>query len=486
VKASELQKRITRYARDRAMPVDRVHHLVGTAVLLSVLEEAKRRGVIATYAVKGGVAFEVRFGMRARATRDVDIALPVPFEAVPRLFDAALAVGYDEFTLRRTGAYKVLKRAATHRSEVVVSYQRKSLFRIPVDVNASETELSVSVESSSILADLGFSGPVFVSFLDDHPQLAQKLHGATEPSRRGYTNLRYRDVLDALLLADNREIDYDRAFTYCRGLFAQRRTHGWPPSLVLDERWQRGLEEEALSNAYDATDADGIAARFNDLIDRIEGVAPTMLRETMRATISFDAFARLTTDPQGPEVELADRLKDGWSMKHVFPDANARHVSIVLEKVPNDGVVPGLRRPQPRLQIRFSTERPVSQNEIPPMRGILRNVGSPANFVRLEVPGLDPDYGALSNQRIGSIAKGDEIPIELETRMSGELQQPANPGPWQITYEFEDDHAQKFRQVGQLETSLGFGNVRIFQVRGLESPIPIERYSMKYRHEDVL
>ena len=72
----ELQRRITMLARRLGMPVQRLYQRVATEVLFNVLELARQRSIIHRYAVKGGMALEVRFGMRARASRNVDVTFP--------------------------------------------------------------------------------------------------------------------------------------------------------------------------------------------------------------------------------------------------------------------------------------------------------------------------------------------------------------------------------------------------------------------------
>ena len=57
------------------VPEARLYRRIATEVLFNVLEIAQQRGIIDRYAVKGGMALEVRFGMRARASRDVDVSV---------------------------------------------------------------------------------------------------------------------------------------------------------------------------------------------------------------------------------------------------------------------------------------------------------------------------------------------------------------------------------------------------------------------------
>ncbi|MHB8146045.1 MAG: nucleotidyl transferase AbiEii/AbiGii toxin family protein [Vulcanimicrobiaceae bacterium] len=80
-----------------------MRRLVGFAVLCETLSEAAARDIIPVFFVKGGVAIELRLGLLARATRDLDIGLCAPPNELLPLFDSALDVGFGDFRLRRRG-----------------------------------------------------------------------------------------------------------------------------------------------------------------------------------------------------------------------------------------------------------------------------------------------------------------------------------------------------------------------------------------------
>ena len=135
-------------------------------MLFNVLEIAQQRGIIDRYAVKGGMALEVRFGMRARASRDVDVSVPVAFELIPRILDDVVAVGFDSFTVRRRNPLRVLDRARAYRAELNIQYAGSLLYRLDLDINGSEFEPGVDVVPSGVLTELGLPGPVNVALLD--------------------------------------------------------------------------------------------------------------------------------------------------------------------------------------------------------------------------------------------------------------------------------------------------------------------------------
>ncbi len=55
------------------MAVARYRDYFNRAILIAALERAVDAGVIDDYIVKGGAAIELRFGVLARATRDLDV-----------------------------------------------------------------------------------------------------------------------------------------------------------------------------------------------------------------------------------------------------------------------------------------------------------------------------------------------------------------------------------------------------------------------------
>jgi hypothetical protein len=469
----ELQRRVTRFATSRGVPEARLYQRIATEVLFNVLESSQQRGIIDRYAVKGGMALEVRFGMRARASRDVDVSVPILFEDIPRVLDDVLTVGFDNFTMRRRGSLRVLEQVKAYRAEVEIQYAGKVLYKLHLDINGSDFEPSVDVVPSGVLTELGLPGPVQVALLDVTAQLAHKIHAATQPSTETYQNERYRDVLDALIIAEIVSLDYDWVRIVCGAEFARRGTHGWPPSFDLDERWRAGLLAEAASHGGFPRDAKVIAERFKDLLAKIEGLPMYEVLETRVIEVSADS---LTADAKGAG-ELGALLGQGWQIASMSQDAsNVRRQFVVLER--RRMLARGARE-IPRLQTRLEMQGILKTQEVTALQGKLKNVGAAANYVRLIIPGVQQDYAARSTTRFGTIANGDEVSVAVPLTL-GLLQQPDANGPWELVVEYEDDAGQKFRQTGALEAYAGFINVRLYQVLGLRGPMPIEQYSVPY------
>jgi hypothetical protein len=92
-----LRASVDRYAKASGLGIKRVQQRVFTELVVGLLDNAKSKGVIPLYVIKGGMALELRFGIRARASGDLDIALSG--DDVLAQLDDALAVGFGNFTL---------------------------------------------------------------------------------------------------------------------------------------------------------------------------------------------------------------------------------------------------------------------------------------------------------------------------------------------------------------------------------------------------
>lgn len=110
----ELERRITKTARDRGTTAARLRRRVGFTVVCETLAEAVAQGIIPIFFVKGGVAIELRLGLLARATRDLDIGLCAPPAELLAFFDRALtrsrrrddSAGYAEVDPAASGTHR--------------------------------------------------------------------------------------------------------------------------------------------------------------------------------------------------------------------------------------------------------------------------------------------------------------------------------------------------------------------------------------------
>lgn len=73
-----LEKKLARVAREQGLDQERLRRWVSFLALCGVVERALEDGILGSYFLKGGVALELRFATRARATKDLDLGLEGP------------------------------------------------------------------------------------------------------------------------------------------------------------------------------------------------------------------------------------------------------------------------------------------------------------------------------------------------------------------------------------------------------------------------
>ena len=111
---------------------------------------------------------------------------------------------------------------------------------------------------------LGLPDPEPVPLMRISHQIAQKLHGATDPQY-----CRAQDLIDLQLMLSREKVDYAEVKDICKRLFANRRRQHWPSRVVATEEWRI---------AYDRTKGtlpvlptiDEAVVWANELIDAID------------------------------------------------------------------------------------------------------------------------------------------------------------------------------------------------------------------------
>ncbi|HEV2642332.1 MAG TPA: nucleotidyl transferase AbiEii/AbiGii toxin family protein [Candidatus Elarobacter sp.] len=260
-------------ARERNTTLARVRHLVGFGIICETLTEAVARGVIPIFFVKGGVAIELRLGLRARATKDLDIGLCAPSEELVTAFDRALEVGYPGFRLRRRGEARLLDNGA-RTFEVRIEHLGRAWATVDVDLAAAASDIVMEDVPTTALHDVGLGTARSVPCLTLTTQIAQKIHALTESEPRGRSNTRARDVLDVLLLMRRLAPPIDEIRKACARVFSERGTHEWPVhQFTFPAHWSTVIRELAQDVGHKNSDPDEIQQEFNRLLARIDGVS---------------------------------------------------------------------------------------------------------------------------------------------------------------------------------------------------------------------
>jgi len=438
-----------------------------------LLLAAQAQNVIPMFLMKGGMAMELRFGVRARASKDVDVGITAPLGQLLEVLDRVLAIGFGGVTFKRKREPELLEAARAYRLEVQLAYKGRPFGVLAVDLTEADHEYPSEIVSTGIIADLGLPGPLSIPVLDSYLQVAQKLHALTEPSRSDYTNNRYRDVIDVLLFADDASINMARLRRVAAKEFASRSTHKhWPPLFGLPERWRAPLQVEAERVRYPETDPRALEQQLLTFIARIEGIAVKKTHEYKFMSLQLTIAGGDGVLAPAAQAELDSHIGAGW-----------RALSISSRPGFMDQFLAILERPQsildqlPRLQLRMKTEY-VSGGAQMVLSGVLRNEnGNPAVKVRVFMSGVE------GVTRLGTVTIGDgDLPVSIRYD-----NQPARTQRAQfpvVIVQYLADDGTKVQQVGELDASGSDASGRYtYNLLGLGPPRAIDQFT--HRHDPL-
>lgn len=275
--AGTLTKAVRAHAKETGTADGRVRSWVAYMMLSGLLQQVAREEGGAAMTVKGGVALELRLHPTPRATDDIDLVIHGTDDLLQAL-DRSLRSENDEprvhggFTFQRKGAPRDLLNGA-YRTVITVRYEGTAWNTISVDVAGEEMpDVAPDYINAIDLAALHLPGPAVVPCLPLSHQLAQKIHGMTQPPKEGRQNERSKDLVDVLLIEELVR-DMAELRRTCVTVFEARGTHEWPPTLEAHAHWRD--EFGRLSAEYDLNVRsleEGVTAA-RELIARIDGSA---------------------------------------------------------------------------------------------------------------------------------------------------------------------------------------------------------------------
>ena len=227
-------------------------------------------GILGSYYLKGGVALELRFATRARATKDLDLGLEGPRANRLDLLRRALGLGFDNFTFRVKAPARDMEQADTIRVNVAVQYRTRAWQTIEADLGpANRGEVDLVEPRVQGLEELGLLVTSPVRCLGLAEQVAQKLHACTSPFSTG----RARDILDILLIEMLGCLDYGRATAAARIVFEERATHTFPPTFAMPAEWRPEVESLAVQLGFQQVGAGEVEERFLAVLQRLSQAA---------------------------------------------------------------------------------------------------------------------------------------------------------------------------------------------------------------------
>lgn len=238
--------------------------------LIGALERV-RAGDGPSFLIKGGVSMELRLGMRARTTQDVDVVFRGRPDELLDALDEAFESPYGGFEFRRKGEPVEIRDTGTRRLAIQVDFQRKGWQTLTTEIAQPEADETELVPSAISLADFMLDSPKRVACLSLRYQIAQKIHAVTEEPADGCVNLRHWDLIDLILLRVLAGEDLWPMKDACVQTFRARDTHEWPPTLHVPDSWQgpyrRDVSEVGADLPNDVHAAAAAVAGFIAAVD---------------------------------------------------------------------------------------------------------------------------------------------------------------------------------------------------------------------------
>ena len=230
--------------------------------------------------VKGGTSMRLRLGPgNSRVTVDFDAARRTELQEYVIALRGKLAEGWcgfnGEVLIRKPASPEGIPEPYVMQPlDVKLSYRNHPWCTVRLEVSHNELgdadEMEVRALPQRILdifAALNFPEPKPIPLMPIAFQIAQKLHGLSQPS-----STRVRDLIDLQLIVANEPINWDATSAICRKLFAYRKTHSWPTKVVKGELWHDIYDAQRGSLPV-LPDIDAAIEWVNGLIDRISDMS---------------------------------------------------------------------------------------------------------------------------------------------------------------------------------------------------------------------
>lgn len=231
-----LEDRINRQAREQRIDHRRLRNHVAFDRLLARLFAGQP--ATPPWVLKGGYAFELRLGGKARATLDLDLSIPTPAriappdqqqvaEIVETLQQAAQRDLGDWFVFRLSDPLKDLTTPPYGGAKLLVHalLDQRTFAKFHLDVGLGDVLLTAPdwITSSGVL-DFASIPPARVAVLPLAQQFAEKAHAYTMP-RGQQVNNRVKDLTDLLVLLEMGLPQESEVMEALQATFARRQTH---------------------------------------------------------------------------------------------------------------------------------------------------------------------------------------------------------------------------------------------------------------------
>jgi hypothetical protein len=227
-----LETRLLAHSRATSLSLDRQRkQVVFERLLARLLVAAPNRWVL-----KGGFALDLRLGVRARSTKDIDLARRDDVEHATGDLLAAKAIDLDDyfvFEVERTNDLDDALEGAAVRYRVTASLAGRRFEHVIVDIGfgdplPDEPDL---LAGPDLLAFAGVKPPRVPTIrLEQH--VAEKIHAYTRLyGLTGHPSTRVKDLVDLILVSTYQSLQAGRLRKALRTTFEMRGTHPLPAGL---------------------------------------------------------------------------------------------------------------------------------------------------------------------------------------------------------------------------------------------------------------
>jgi hypothetical protein len=271
---SHLERLLGDYSKAHGVAPDRMRRWISTITLIGALDRV-RDDEEPRFLVKGGVSMELRLGLGARSTQDVDFVFRGPTNELLDALQEAFEHPYSGFEFRRKGEPEEIRDTGSKRLAFAVSFQGRGWQTLTAEIGRPEADESDLVASAISLDDFKLDSPEMVTCLSLRYQIAQKIHAVTEEPADGRPNLRHWDLIDLILLRALLDEDLWRVRDACVQTFEVRGTHDWPPTLKVPDAWSEPYRFDVSQIKADLPDdVQAAAAEVVDFIAAIDLARP--------------------------------------------------------------------------------------------------------------------------------------------------------------------------------------------------------------------
>jgi len=269
-------------AQDKTgLAVGRLGWLVASSVVIAALQRSLHADGAPRFLLKGGAYLEVRLGLNARATGDIDTLFRGDFDEFLTSLDETLRDPWGPVEFRRSEieVMENTRRIVKPRRFRVQLLIRGSIWRA-IKVEAAPDEGSAGAHFEALpgtsLTHFGLPSSHEPAGIVLNYQVAQKLHACTDPHQPpNLSNDRPRDLVDLLLIREafyGPDADLASLRIACEDIFTSRAAElqhlgfeprEWPPTVIAHDHWDADYGRAAgdvdfpltLAEAVDAVNA---------------------------------------------------------------------------------------------------------------------------------------------------------------------------------------------------------------------------------------